>query len=351
LELRKRSPQRSAASVLRATARRADRPPQLDRGAVDAAARTWSGFREPFPASPSTVGWSVVAAKYGIDSAAAECRAALRSDILQWRVAAHGCVSAVELTHGRVTSSLIEVRREVDTDSARGAARTFADFIYRWNDADYRALFLGRKAEAAEIIDALVPTIALANLPASMQSAPVSVIEAYAFDDRADRARAYFDKWTASLDTAGRRLRVSDIHASLGRIAVAEKKYDIAVREFLAADTLYDGQPTPCPTCFEPELGHAYDLAGKQDEAIATFEKYLATPYATRWMGTDPLYLGGIYKRLGELYEEKNDDAKAAQYYAKFIALWKNADPELQPAVADAKARLGLVLARDARKR
>jgi hypothetical protein len=49
------------------------------------------------------------------------------------------------------------------------------------------------------------------------------------------------------------------------------------------------------------------------------------------------------------MYETKGDKQKAASYYTKFVDLWKNADPELQPKVAEVKrklARLG-----DAEKR
>ena len=54
----------------------------------------------------------------------------------------------------------------------------------------------------------------------------------------------------------------------------------------------------------------------------------------------DAEYLAGTYKRLGELYEAKGDKAKAIAYYQKFVDLWKNADPELQPQVAEARRRL-----------
>ena len=44
--------------------------------------------------------------------------------------------------------------------------------------------------------------------------------------------------------------------------------------------------------------------------------------------------------QLAELYEAKGDRAKAASHYASFIEYWKNADPDLQPKVAEARARL-----------
>jgi hypothetical protein len=54
----------------------------------------------------------------------------------------------------------------------------------------------------------------------------------------------------------------------------------------------------------------------------------------------DPLYLAATYKRLGELYEAKGDAKNAATYYTKFVELWKTADAELQPKVAEVKKRL-----------
>jgi hypothetical protein len=54
----------------------------------------------------------------------------------------------------------------------------------------------------------------------------------------------------------------------------------------------------------------------------------------------DMLYLAGVQKRLGELYEAKGNREKAAAHYLAFVDLWKNADPELQPAVTAVKQRL-----------
>src|SRR5256885_3560331 len=62
-------------------------------------------------------------------------------------------------------------------------------------------------------------------------------------------------------------------------------------------------------------------------------------PYTTLFRS----YLAGIYKRLGEIYEAKNDLPRAASYYSKFLDLWKNADPALQPKVQDVKRRLAAI--------
>jgi hypothetical protein len=77
------------------------------------------------------------------------------------------------------------------------------------------------------------------------------------------------------------------------------------------------------------------------DSARYWFERYLETP---SWRPTeprgDPQYLAGTYKRLGELYEARGDRQKAVSYYTKFVELWKNADPELQPKVAEVRRSL-----------
>ena len=40
------------------------------------------------------------------------------------------------------------------------------------------------------------------------------------------------------------------------------------------------------------------------------------------------------------MYEEKGDKAKALENYSRFVDLWKEADPVLQPAVREVKARM-----------
>ena len=65
-------------------------------------------------------------------------------------------------------------------------------------------------------------------------------------------------------------------------------------------------------------LGRAFDQARMTDSAVTMLERYVTTP---SWM------------RPGVR-------ANAASYFAKFVELWKDADPELQPKVREARARL-----------
>lgn len=46
------------------------------------------------------------------------------------------------------------------------------------------------------------------------------------------------------------------------------------------------------------------------------------------------------HRRNGESYEQRGNRAKALQYHGVFVELWRNADPDLQPAVRDVKLRM-----------
>jgi hypothetical protein len=60
-------------------------------------------------------------------------------------------------------------------------------------------------------------------------------------------------------------------------------------------------------------------------------------------LGEDITFVPTAYWRLGVLYDAKGDIPNATKYYRKFVELWKDADPEFQPRVADAKRRVARI--------
>ena len=100
-------------------------------------------------------------------------------------------------------------------------------------------------------------------------------------------------------------------YAAKGRLAHAEERLDDAIDEFRAWDA-----GTDCQVCALAELGRAYEGAGEPDSAVAVFERYVETPWLWRafW---DATYLASTCERLGSLYEERGDTAKAIYYYGK----------------------------------
>ncbi len=94
-----------------------------------------------------------------------------------------------------------------------------------------------------------------------------------------------------------------------------------------------------CPGCGFFELATAYEEARQADSAVAFYERAVATPGLQR-VSVDAFTLAPALTRLGELYQARGDRVKALEYFGRFVDLWKDADPELQPAVREVRARL-----------
>jgi hypothetical protein len=124
-----------------------------------------------------------------------------------------------------------------------------------------------------------------------------------------------------------------------GTVLLAEHRAEDAVRAFRRMDVDTDGLPIGCSFCLPFTLARAYDEANLPDSTIANLERYLANTHRNR-INVDSWMLGPIHKRLGELYEAKGDAKRASEPYAAFVELWKRADPDLQPKVADVRTRL-----------
>jgi tetratricopeptide (TPR) repeat protein len=91
------------------------------------------------------------------------------------------------------------------------------------------------------------------------------------------------------------------------------------------------------------ELARTFDDMGQPDSALATYQSYVASPEpgaaGRQW------FLATAYRRLGTLYQDKGNKDKALEYYGKFTALWKDADADLQPKVAEVKRKMSALLA------
>jgi eukaryotic-like serine/threonine-protein kinase len=209
-------------------------------------------------------------------------------------------------------------------DRTLGVAQDSA-MIYAW--------FLGDNAHALAIMHGALQRKPLSGMP-PLSRPYASLAQFYGIAGRADLARGMLAEFETIAGTMPQEVAVSTRHAINAFIALADKRYADAVTELRAGDI------GPCTTCVAPVLGLAFDLAGQPDSAIATLTRYTDATSIMGKMNNDQYFLARSYERLGELWENKGDKAKAAENYTKFIDLWKTADPELQPKVAEAKARL-----------
>jgi tetratricopeptide (TPR) repeat protein len=74
--------------------------------------------------------------------------------------------------------------------------------------------------------------------------------------------------------------------------------------------------------------------AGREDEALGWLRSIAERA------AYELVYLAPAHLRQAEIYDKRGDRSHAAEHYQKFIELWRDADPELQQQVEEAKKRL-----------
>ena len=94
-----------------------------------------------------------------------------------------------------------------------------------------------------------------------------------------------------------------------------------------------------CALCRYVPKAQIFDGMGARDSALAMYTGFLEL-YAHDRDSWDNERRGPTLERVGQLYDETGDLENAAVYYARFVELWADADPELQPRVQAAQARL-----------
>jgi tetratricopeptide (TPR) repeat protein len=187
--------------------------------------------------------------------------------------------------------------------------------------------------QAGRTMDAGLTEMPLEKIP-PMERPYAAVAIAYGLAGRADRIPAVIRDFEQKTKTVAQYTDEADRLVMNGMLALSQQKYDDAIRQLRVSSEMGD-----CLTCDLPLLATAYDRAGQADSAIATYRRYLDTPDYLHWV-TDPIFLGASLQRLGELYEAKGDVTNAVKYYREFLDVWKSADPELQPRVAEVRRRI-----------
>jgi DNA-binding SARP family transcriptional activator len=205
--------------------------------------------------------------------------------------------------------------------------------------AQIQLVFFNRREVAARMLDRALRGAPRDSLLEAQDAPYLRAASLYALAGHADKARAALALYDRDvIDTALRRLDKRERQWVTAHIDLAEGRARIAAAEFRQAD--FPGRHSGlCGVCTDPDVGRAFDRARMPDSAIAVFEHFVNAPSVSREFA-DAWNLHWILRRLGELYEARGDREAAAKYYHKFVELWKDADPELQPAVEDVRQRL-----------
>jgi eukaryotic-like serine/threonine-protein kinase len=306
---------------------------QVLQGKIDSAEAAVAAMRgvtrNPAFGAELEIGLAVQRGKY--DSAGAIVRrlAEQRRESNEVQRTAAAQLAGLGLVQGRLNEADGQLARlvEMNVEEGRGETALFFDMVRAGIELWYR----GNAGRAIQQAEAALRRRPLTGFdPRDRPYLGIAMFFAEA--GRPDRARALLSEFDKVVPEGDRRLAVEGRHAVLGAIALAERRPQEAIAEFRLQDQQsYIGASA--------NLARAYDLAGMPDSAVALYQRYLDTPFIGR-LPLDALWRARVLYRLGELYEERGDRTRAADRYAEFVGLWKQADPELQPKVADAKQRL-----------
>ncbi|HSU92391.1 MAG TPA: protein kinase [Gemmatimonadaceae bacterium] len=238
--------------------------------------------------------------------------------------------AALAGAQGRLAEAETQYRASASAAEARGAP---ADFLGEHAFlAEMEMRQRNRPERAVEVL-----TSALAKHPLASMS-PVDrpyvlLASAFAIAGRPEEGERLMSEYSRVMPAS---LQKGDIErlTALGEIASARGRYAEAISDF-EKQREFDGRPNY--NVFQ--IASAFAKLGQADSARAYYERYLSNGGPYRILG-DVFYLAATYQRLGEIYEAQGDRRKAIDSYLKLTDLWKNADPELQPIVQDAHARI-----------
>ena len=305
---------------------------QVSQGKLAEASRTVALFAERAPGNP--LGYMLRAqladARRDFDSAEVHMRALGQvGRDRAWRLAADAGLSALSLVRGRLKQAEGHTRRAMAAGEERGVAASYLGGTVQLAAVDLRL----RNA----------PEAARRKVEEALRSHPLSTVPAadrpylglawfYAAAERPERAKQLLAEYDATVPETFRR-RQPFRHGVVAAIAAAEGRVHDAISGYRAWYEEGD-----CAVCGLFDLAGVYERAGEADSALAIYERAVSTPGVGR-LFQEAATLGPTYKRLGELYEQKGDVAKARDYYGRFVELWKDADPELQPSVRDVRRR------------
>ncbi|MGE5232456.1 MAG: tetratricopeptide repeat protein, partial [Deltaproteobacteria bacterium] len=248
-----------------------------------------------------------------------------------WQAYTDGALAIVRGAQGRLADAEGYLRAFATGGEAHHALQDYYSATAGLAEIDIR--YRNRPADAIAALAAALSRHPLDSMPAPDR--PYNdLARLYALAGKPDQAKRYLRDYESVVPAA---IRAGEFGHDLatGYVAEAEGRHQDAI----AAYRKYHEEAGGCGICGLYELGTTYDRMGQADSALAAYERLVTTPNLNR-MYNAGMTLAPTLKRLGELYEARGDRKRARGYYEKFVALWKDADPELQPGVKEVRGRL-----------
>jgi tetratricopeptide (TPR) repeat protein len=229
-------------------------------------------------------------------------------------------------------ASYLEDAQEVNAE--RGVAFNYLENTLQaaWVEAAVRTDLMA----ALALVEAALERFPLASLD-PLDRPYLQLAEIYAYAGDIESARFMMDGFEGAVPSELRPRYQSGKLRAQAAIALAEGRPEQAVRLYRESDTGY------CILCALPGLARALEASGDRAAAIEAWQKYVDTPWFYRSFGNQYQQgprIGPSLEILARMLDEDGELDAAIIYYARFTELWADADPELQPRVEAAHARL-----------
>ena len=312
---------------------------QMGQGRYADAQATLDRFAQIAPHNPLILAVSFTVAGSSGDYAAAErdlrqLREA-QSESPVWRAASSAGMAWLEEVRGRLGQAARALDDFMAVSEQRGVASSYVVGAIRRGLLDVR--YRHRPLAGVGAVEAALARHPLSSIPALNR--PYAALAAfYAEAGRPEEARRLLAEYERLVPERNRRGQPGQL-AAVAAIALAEGRVQDAILGYRAWT---EQAENPADGLFE--LATAYERAHQPDSAVAAYERSAAAPGVRAPLVLfDPLdarALPATLQRLGALYRARGERAKAREYYGRFVDLWKDADPELQPIVAQARAAL-----------
>jgi tetratricopeptide (TPR) repeat protein len=251
---------------------------------------------------------------------------------LEWQNRAANALAALAETRGRLGEATRFREEQMRVAEARDLPRDHVLATSQLALLDLR--YRNRASDALARLNSALERHPLDSMP-PLDRPYLALAQLYALAGKAEEGRRLLREYERVVPAGVRR---GERGEGLAYGAVLEREGKLAE----AADAYRDANRRTggCGTCGLFFLASLLDRRGSPESARVVFEALVNTPTVMGRLGPESFGLAPTYKRLGELYEAKGDRRKAADYYGRFVELWKDADPELQPGVREVRQRL-----------
>ena len=249
----------------------------------------------------------------------------------RWQTEAYRLLAATDLFHGRVRDALDHLDDSRRAASESGPTAEFFQVMTQAGTYIYLGIDPARGmqmiVDAQELLER-VPTVAR----------PYLILSAWAsVANRPARAEALIETWEASVPPG---YQTDDDRATrlIAEGLLAWRRGDPAA----GLDLVDQGrQDLGCVDCWQYERALILQDLGTPDEVIAAWEERARAVDLFFYVNAGEWPIA--YERLCQLHAEHGETTAAARHCSRFVELWAEADPELQPRVRAAQQRLDAV--------